>query len=122
MAPPLPTTWKKVGHITISGLLLVCIFSLGTWISMHMGVPPAISALIIALQPLLVAAIATLTLKERINLHQWIGFILGLIGIALVVGEEYHYQYLSLLAILMSVLGLLGLTGGNLYQKNSAPI
>jgi len=84
---------------------------------MDMGVPPAISALIIALQPLLVAIVANLLLKESVSLQQWLGFILGLIGVALVVGERVSFSHTYLVAVLMSVLGLIGLTAGNLYQK-----
>ena len=115
---PWPTSWQQTLHIAIAGALLAGIFSIGTWISMAMGLPPAISALIIALQPLLVAIIANLLLKETINLLQWLGFIFGLLGIVLVVGEEVHLHHISSIAILMSFLGLLGLTLGSLYQKH----
>jgi len=96
---------------------LVGVFSIGTWISIDMGVPPAISALIIALQPLLVALFSRFFLKSKINRSQWLGLFLGLIGVALVVGENSGISSHYLVGILMSFLGLLGLTIGNLYQK-----
>lgn len=112
-----PTSWKAAGHIAVSGIFLVCIFSVGTWISMNMGVPPAISALIIALQPLAVAVASYFFLDTQISKMQWFGFILGLVGVILVVGEKASFNSYYLGGILMSVFGLFGLTVGNLYQK-----
>ncbi len=112
-----PKNWKQLGHIAVSGLFLVGTFSIGTWVSMDMGVPPAISALIIALQPLSVAVASYFILKKKISKTQWFGFILGLIGVILVVGEKASFSTHYLVGVLMSVLGLLGLTVGNLYQK-----
>src|SRR3990167_5204301 len=114
---PWPKTWKQAGHIAVSGIFLVCMFSIGTWVSMDMGVPPAISALIIALQPLAVAIASYFILKKEILIMQWIGFMLGLMGVVLVVGGNASFNMHYLAGILMSVIGLLGLTIGNLYQK-----
>src|SRR3990167_3201563 len=113
-----PKSCKQVGHIAVSGVFLVCIFSIGTWISMDMGVPPAISALIIALQPLAFAVASHFILKRYVSKMQWIGFILGLIGVALVVGEKASFNSTYLVGVIMSFIGLLGLTVGNLYQKH----
>jgi drug/metabolite transporter (DMT)-like permease len=114
---PWPKSWRMVFHVSIAGLLLVGVFSVGTWVSISMGLPPAISALIIALQPLLVAISAHFLLKEEVGLQQWIGFILGLIGVALVVGEGVSFSPHYLAAVLLSVLGLVGVSAGSLYQK-----
>src|SRR3990167_8859726 len=111
-----PKTWKQAGHISVSGIFLVCTFSVGTWVSMNMGVPPAISALIIALQPLSVAVASYFILKKEISIMQWVGFILGLMGVILVVGGNTSFNAHYLLGIFMSIIGLLGLTIGNLYQ------
>ncbi len=82
-----------------------------------MGVPPATSALIIALQPLTVSFVAYFIFKKEINVNQWIGLFLGLLGVMLVVGEHASFNTKYLIGVLMSFLGLLGLTVGNLYQK-----
>lgn len=112
-----PNTWKQVGHIAVSGFFLVALFSIGTWESMDLGVPPAISALIIALQPMMVALISYFFFKNSIDKSQWAGLILGLLGVVLVVGEQASFDKTYLVGILMSFIGLLGLTVGNLYQK-----
>lgn len=112
-----PDTWKQVGHIAVSGFFLVALFSIGTWESMNLGVPPAISALIIALQPMAVALASYFLFKKTVDKKQWIGLSLGLLGVVLVVGEQASFDKTYLVGVLMSFLGLLGLTVGNLYQK-----
>lgn len=112
-----PKTLKEVAHIAISGLFLIGIFSIGTWTSMDMGVPPATSALIIALQPLTIAIASHFLLHNPVDQKQWYGLVLGLIGVFLVVGEHASFNTHYLLGVMMSFLGLVGLTVGNIYQK-----
>lgn len=112
-----PTCWHDILHIAISGLLLLALFSVGTWQSMKMGLSPAISSLIISLQPLLVAIFAHFFLSEKIKLIQWIGLLLGIFGIILTVGEKVSFSHQYFVAVLLSVAGLVGLTSGSLYQK-----
>src|SRR5690242_18491255 len=50
-----PKSWRQVGHISVSGFLLVALFAGGTWTAVDMGLQPAAAALISALQPLAVA-------------------------------------------------------------------
>lgn len=114
---PWPSSWREAGHIAVSGLFLVCLFSIGTWESMDMGVAPATSALIIALQPLSVAILGFFVLDKPVSVSQWIGLVLGLMGVVLVVGEKASLNSQYLLGVMMSFLGLAGLTVGNLYQK-----
>ena len=112
-----PSNFKQLIHTSIAGLFLVGLFSIGTWESMDMGVPPAISALIIALQPLVVAIASYFIFKKAIDKKQWMGLLLGLLGVILVVGEQASFNKIYLAGVLMSFLGLFGLAFGNLYQK-----
>lgn len=113
-----PNTLIEYIHISVSGIFLVCLFSIGTWTSMDMGVPPAVSALIIALQPLIVSVVSYCILKKEISVKQWIGLTFGLLGVILVVWEQASFSSKYLVGILMSILGLIGLSVGNLYQKS----
>ena len=84
---------------------------------MSRGVPPATSALVVALQPVLVALGAAAWLGERVGPRQWWGLGIGLSGVALVVGRGVALGTLDPLGVLFSVLALCGLAAGNLYQK-----
>lgn len=109
--------WRETWHIAIAGTLTVAMFSIGVFVSIDMGLSPALSALIIALQPILVGFFARYMVGEKLSLTQWCGLLTGLAGVAMVVGHNVHLDMTSTVPIAMSVLGLLGLTLGNLYQK-----
>ncbi|MBL4900611.1 MAG: DMT family transporter [Colwellia sp.] len=108
---------REVIHISVAGSLTVCLFSIGVFVSIDMGISPALSALIIALQPILVAIFAQKLVNERLNLAQWFGLFFGFFGVSIVVSHSITSTSFSWVAIGMSVLALLGVTFGNLYQK-----
>jgi drug/metabolite transporter (DMT)-like permease len=54
-------------------------------------------------------------LGERLRGRQWVGICLGLAGVLLVVGPRAAHSRTELDAILLGVLGVVGLTGGTLY-------
>lgn len=108
---------KDVFHISIAGSLTVAVFSIGVFESINLGLSPAISALIIALQPILVSIFARKMINETLSLSQWAGLGLGLLGVAIVVHNNIDTSTTSSLSITFSFLALIGLTFGNLYQK-----
>lgn len=110
-------TWREFWHISVAGSLTVAMFSIGVFVSIDMGLSPALSALIIALQPILVGFLARYMVGEKLTLIQWGGLVSGLAGVAMVVGHNVDFSMAPAVPITMSVLGLLGLTFGNLYQK-----
>lgn len=114
---PWPVSRREVLHIVGAGVLTIGVFSAGVFYSIARGLPPAVSALIIALHPILVAVGASRLLAERITVRQGTGLVLGLIGVFLVLRGGLGTTPGYWLAAGLSVLGLCGLSGGNLYQK-----
>lgn len=114
---PWPRRPQELLHIAAAGLLTVGVFSAGVFYSIAGGLPPAASALIIALQPILIALAAPALLGERVGRPQWLGLLLGLGGVFLVLQQGFDGHAVSPLPVLFSVIGLLGLAAGNLYQK-----
>jgi drug/metabolite transporter (DMT)-like permease len=112
-----PRNLTEFMHLSVAGLLMVATFSAGTFETVYLGISPAISALIIALQPILVALGANQILGEKITSIKWCGFLLGLVGVALIVGSNVKFNYQHIWGIITSIIALLGLTVGNLYQK-----
>lgn len=108
---------KEALHISIAGILTVGTFSIGVFISIDMGLSPALSAMVIALQPILVAALAKSFISEDTGMIQWFGLMIGLFGVILVLMNNMDITTASLYSVTLSVLGLLGLSLGNLYQK-----
>lgn len=112
-----PKSWREAFHISVAGMLTVGTFSLGVFVAIDMGLSPALSALIIALQPVLVAVVARRMLGESLKLFQWLGLVFGLIGIVFVVSQKLDFTSVHMTGLGMAVIGLLGLSFGNLYQK-----
>lgn len=114
---PWPNSWREAGHMMVAGSLTVGTFSAGVFVAINLGLSPALSALIIALQPILVAIGARSMLGERLRPAQWAGLALGLIGVAFVVSQELSFTAVHMTGLAFAVLGLVGLSLGNLYQK-----
>ncbi len=113
---PIPKI-KEAIHIAIAGLLTVATFSIGVFISIDLGLSPSLSAMIIALQPILVGVLAVQLTQEKINIYGWIGLFLGFVGVFFIVFQGVDLKSAGILSITMSAMGLLGLALGNLYQK-----
>lgn len=110
-------------HLSVSGLLVHVAYLGGVFASIERGLPAGLSALVIGLQPLLSALVAGWLLGERINARQWAGLVLGLAGVAIVLSERLNgagllaFDGFGPAALLLSVVALLGITAGTLYQK-----
>lgn len=114
---PWPGTWRDAAHIGVAGGLTVGTFSAGVFVAIDLGLSPALSALIVALQPILVAIGAQGMLGERLAARQWLGLGLGLLGVGIVVGHKLDLTAVHLTGLAFAGLGLLGLSLGTLYQK-----
>lgn len=114
---PKPQTKQEFFHIAVAGSLTVGTFSIGVFMSISYGVSGALNALIIALQPIIVTFIASKFLDESANKRVWLGLIIGFIGVAFVVVSKLDISYHSVVGVFWSIIGLLGLSFGSLYQK-----
>ncbi|MGE0876320.1 MAG: DMT family transporter [Burkholderiales bacterium] len=112
-----PASATEAGHVAIAGVLMQAGYLGGIFYSIQFGMPLGVSALIAGLQPILTALIGARMLGERTNLRQWLGLMLGVLGVALVVREKFVFEGVGVAAVLFSVLGLLSLTLGTLWQK-----
>ena len=107
-------------HIGVAGLLIHGVYLGGVFIAISMGLPSGVAALVVGLQPLLVAVGAGLFLHETVVRRQWLGLVLGLAGVALVLANKLGAGF-ELQALLPCVISLLAITCGNLYQKRFCP-
>ncbi len=114
---PWPRSWREAGHIAVAGLLLHGVYLGGIFASIHNGVEAGVTALIVGIQPLLVAALSAPLLDERVTRLQWLGFLLGVVGVALVVWRKLALGFGTPLGMGLAVLALFGITGATLYQK-----
>lgn len=121
MRTPWPRSWVALSHIAIAGLLLHAGYLGGVFFAIDHGMPAGVSALIVSLQPILTAVIAQSLLGERVAARQWAGLVLGLLGVAMVVGEKLALGGGVRLVTGASLAGvgvaLLSTTIGTIYQK-----
>ncbi|MGH1485971.1 MAG: DMT family transporter [Cellvibrionaceae bacterium] len=103
--------------LIVSSLLLQGALSAGTFYAIFLDMKPAVCALIIALQPLLVAVLSGYYLGESVSVQRWFGLVLGISGVAIVVADGLTTQGISLLSLSWALFALVGLTMGQLIQK-----
>lgn len=114
---PWPATRAEFGHIAVAGVLVHAGYLGGVFSAIHQGVSAGEVALIAGLQPVLTAAVAGPVLGERVSARQWAGFVLGFLGVALVVSNRLAPGHAGTVGYLAAFLALAGITAGTLYQK-----
>jgi drug/metabolite transporter (DMT)-like permease len=110
-------TRREVGHSLVTGMLVHGLYLGGVFIAISQGVPAGISALIPGLQPILTSTIANRFMGETVSRQQWIGLVLGLVGVVLVLHDRSIVLAGTPLGWAGSVVSLIGITLGTLYQK-----
>lgn len=104
----------------VVGLLSQALYLGGVVTGIGLGVPAGTTALIAALQPLVVAAAATRLLGEPIGFRRGAGLWLGLAGVALVVAEDVG-SGAPVWAYLLPVGGMLALSAGTVLEQRWRP-
>jgi drug/metabolite transporter (DMT)-like permease len=108
---------RGVFDMVVAGALIQAGYLGGVFASVHHGMPAGVSALITGLQPIFTALLSGWLLRERVTRVQWLGLVLGLLGVLLVVGERVMVAHIGVVATLLSVLALASITLGTVWQK-----
>ena len=120
LAFSLRATWPKTriewGHVVVAGLLSHAGYLGGSHYAQRWGLSAGVTALVLALQPLLTAVVMSRFLHERLGAVQKVGVGIGLMGVALVVGQraEASSSWAGLAVVAWS---LACVTAGTLYQR-----
>jgi len=109
--------WPETWHSVVVGLLVHGFYLGGVFVAIAQGVPAGISALLPGLQPVLMATLASRWLGERVTAWQWGGLALGILGVLLVLNDRTIFGAGTPLGWSASVVSLLGITVGTMYQK-----
>jgi drug/metabolite transporter (DMT)-like permease len=111
---------RQVLHIAVAGIGIHAGYLGGVWAAVAAGMPAGVAALVVNLQPVLTAAFAGL-LGARLGRRQIAGLLLGFAGVALVVSSRLTTEGLSPLTLGLTIMALLAITIGTLYQKRFCP-
>ena len=112
-----PATFRAAIHIMIAGIGIQVIYLAGVYYGLRLGASTGVTAIVVGLQPLLTGVLAGFVLRERISRNNWIGLLLGFVGLALVVWDRIASPTDTLWALGALLAGLIGITLGTLYQK-----
>ncbi len=107
-----------------SGVLFHGFYLGGVFYSISIGMPTAIAALIVTLQPVLTNALSGPILNEKVSIKQWVGVLLGFVGAGLVLGFDVGSKIPSA-GLVATIIALLAITFSTLWQKklsNNLPL
>ncbi|MEP6740726.1 MAG: DMT family transporter, partial [Caldimonas sp.] len=117
-------TWpdgrRQWGHLLVTGVLMQACYLGGVWSAVKAGLGAGTVALIVGLQPVLTAIWVARTSRSSgrsgVAARQWLGLALGFAGIGLVVWRKLGGE-VTAVNLAMSMVALIGITIGTLYQK-----
>ena len=112
--PATPALWA---HVAVAGVLSHAGYLGGSHYAQAWGVSAGVTALVLALQPLVTAIVMAGWLHERLRPVQMVGVVVGLAGVALVVGQRVEAGTVSAASVLVLVWALACVTAGTLYQR-----
>lgn len=120
---PWPNSKLQFAHLMVVGVLIHGVYLGGVFQAIQWGMPAGLSSMVIGLQPLGMALMAGIILKEQVSKRQWIGLIIGLIGLYLVLFDridltnELLFDGFSIWAVFAVIASLLAISIGAVYQK-----
>jgi drug/metabolite transporter (DMT)-like permease len=116
-----PRDLRQWLHLAASGVLMHAGYLGGVWAAVKSGIGAGTVALLVGLQPVLTALWLTWTAPREREAHvsprQWLGLMLGLVGLALVVWRKLGVGEVTGRNLALAMLALLCITAGTLYQK-----
>jgi drug/metabolite transporter (DMT)-like permease len=119
--PSFPKSRRELGHLATAGALMHAANLGGSHYAQYLGMSAGVVALILALQPLVTAAIAARWMREVLSSAQWLGVVLGFAGVALVVWYKIDVRAITWGSLAAVFISLAAITAGTLYQRVFLP-
>ena len=103
----------------IVGMLIHGAYLGGVFAAIKLGLPAGITSIIVGVQPVLTVLISAFWFHQKISNRQYMGFICGLLGVVGTIGLTQGFSGFAFApaAVGCSLIALLGITLGSLYQK-----
>lgn len=120
---PWPETRLDFFHLLIAGVLIHGVYLGGVFQALKWGMPAGLGAMVIGLQPIGMALVAGVLLKEEVSKKQWTGLIMGLVGLYLVLfdsldlTEQIAFDGFPIWAVFAVIISLFAISIGTIYQK-----
>lgn len=104
-------------NVAIVGFLIQVVYFGLCYVAFKSGVSAGAVAIVVCLQPILVALVAPRLVGERISPKGWLGLGLGLLGAALAIAGRSAIAAENAFGVGLTFLALLGITAGTLWEK-----
>ena len=115
--PPWPRSWRAAADVAVVGFLIQVVYFGLCYAAFKLGVSAGAVAIIVCLQPILVALVAPRMVGEAITPRGWLGLVLGLVGAATVILSRGNIGGEAPVGLVLTVIALFGITAGTLYEK-----
>lgn len=115
--PVWPRGARHWAAIAVTGFLIQCVYFGLAYLAMKRGMNAGTTAIIMALQPILVAAAAPLMSGTRSTPLLWLGLALGFLGVLLVIVSGGTLGPSPLAAVILALAALSGITLATLFEK-----
>jgi drug/metabolite transporter (DMT)-like permease len=115
---------KNLIESFFSGVLFHGFYLGGVFYSVSKGMPTAIAALIVTLQPILTNVLSGPILKEKVSFNQWLGILLGFFGSTMVLGWDIG-SGIPVYGFIATLISLIAITASTIWQKklsNNLPL
>jgi drug/metabolite transporter (DMT)-like permease len=121
LKPRWPEDAREWTHVVVAGVLMHAVHLSGSHYSQYLGLSAGVTAVVLALQPLATALIATRFFDEQLHARQWLGVAIGFGGVAAMVGYKIDVHAITLGGLCAVLTGLAALTAATLYQRRFCP-
>ncbi|WP_295504622.1 DMT family transporter [Limnohabitans sp. Rim8] len=112
-------------HLSLTGILMHAGYLGGVWVAVKAGMGSGLSSLIVGFQPVLTAIWVAYSVRDSdqpgISRRQWLGLLLGFVGLLMVVWRKLTLgtplDHVTPVNMAFALAALLSITVGTLYQK-----
>lgn len=108
---------KEWLHLTIFGLLNTALY-LGIFILALQEVAAGITALALALNPLMISYISSIWLKRPVKFREWMSIVVGMTGVAIATYPLLQSGYATIYGVCMLVLSMVMYSMGAVYYSS----
>lgn len=117
LRPPLPASRRAFLDVAIVGFLIQVVYFGLCYIAFRAGASAGAVAIIVCLQPILVALAAPRLVDEAVSGRVWLGLALGLMGALIVILSRSQLGGETGFGLICTAIALFGITGATLYEK-----
>ena len=114
-----PTSLNHWSMLALTGFLVQCVYFGFTYLAFKKGINAGTAAVIMSLQPILVAVCLPTRRERQSKFFLWFGLVLGLLGVLLATSSGDTLGPSPFIAIILTIIALAGITIATLFEKSN---